>query len=276
MSRERGLAMRRRESGGGRPSTRVALGIVCGIPILAALVVFSGLGLVAFLGQRGDEQTWLRWSSVGEAFGAVNSIVSAIAVAVLVITWTLQSRDLRKQWAELTRQREILDETRAALCRSADADLRKLHVSLIRMAIDKPHLARVWPSDAAFEQTVREQHLYANLLLQHVWLQYTLGVATREEMVNNVRFLFASPEIRAFWRDTTYSRNSVYVENTDELTLAATANQIFQEYEAVLACSDPPTSRRRGDRAWAAEDLQGSAWHPTANSDPPSPPAACP
>ena len=78
--------MRRRESGGGRPSTRVVFGIVCGIPILAGSVVFSGLGLVAFLGKRGDERTWLRWSSVGEAFGAVNAIVSAIAVAVLVIT----------------------------------------------------------------------------------------------------------------------------------------------------------------------------------------------
>src|SRR5882724_1137422 len=120
---------------------RAMLWTLIATPLVAAVVIASGVGLVAILGRRGDDSTWTRWSSVGQAFGVVNSVVSALAVAALVITWALQSRDLRDQRAELTVQRRILERAEAALCRSADVDVRKLHVTLIGMAVDNPHLA---------------------------------------------------------------------------------------------------------------------------------------
>lgn len=211
--------------------------------ILTAAVVIGGVALVAFLGDHGDDASWSRWSDVGQAFGVVNSVVSAFAVAALVITWTLQMRDRRDQQAELVLQRRIVEGAETALRRSADVDFRRLHVTMTRMAVDHPHLAEVWPSHSGVDPVEQSQHMYANLLIQHVWLGFTAGIVSREEMIANLRFLFASPKIRAFWRDTADSRHSVYVENTGETTLAAIADEIWREYEELLACSKEPGKR---------------------------------
>jgi hypothetical protein len=184
---------------------------------LAGTVVAVGIGMVALVGRGGDDSTWRRWSDVGQAFGVVNSVVAALAVAALVITSRAQSRSQRDQQTELS--------------------LRQLHVTLTRMAIDNPHLAAVWPRTAMEDPVTQSQYMYANLLLQHAWLQYKTGIDTREEMINNLRFLFASPKIRAFWEKTANSRQSIYIEGTSEASLADVADHIWQEYQAVLACS---------------------------------------
>ncbi|MEV4347595.1 DUF6082 family protein [Actinoplanes sp. NPDC049596] len=228
---------------------RPMLLIMFAVPLLTVVVLMTGIGMVALIGRRGDDTTWSRWSSVGEAFGVVNSVVSAIAVAAVVITWSLQRRDLRDQRVELAMQRQVLEGTEAALRRSADVDVRRLHVTLIGMALDNRDLADVWPSDPGTDAVTRSQHLYSNLLLQHVWVQYTAGVATREEMVSNLRYLFASPKVRAFWRDTANNRQNIYVESSAELSLAVVADTIWREYEAVLSCSDERADRERGATA---------------------------
>ncbi|MDP9799729.1 hypothetical protein J2S43_008241 [Catenuloplanes nepalensis] len=166
--------------------------------------------MVAMLGRGQDALTWARWGDVGDAFGVVNSVASTMAVAALATTWILQTRDLRDQRAESAVQRTILERAESALQRSADIDLRKLHMDLIHMAIDTPHLARVWPHQSGVNEMTQSQHMYANLLIQHAWLQHTTNIASREEMISNVRYLFASPAVRAFWKETVESRESIY------------------------------------------------------------------
>ena len=171
-----------------------------------------------------------------------------MAVAALVITWTLQSRDMQAQRAELELQRTALKGAETALTRSAYVDVRRLHVSLARMALQNPALAEVWPVSAGTDARTQGQYMYANLLLQHVWLQHTAGIATREEMMSNLRYFFASPKMRAYWRDTTASRETIYVEDTEERGLAAAADEIWREYEAVLACSADTVEQVRSTR----------------------------
>ncbi|WP_189082216.1 DUF6082 family protein [Mangrovihabitans endophyticus] len=234
--------------------------------MLTGTVVLIGIGLVSMLGQRGDSLPWAQWSDIGEAFGAVNAVASAFAVLALVITWALQARELRSQRTEIIALRTVVQRAEAALQRSADVDVRHLHVDLTRMAIENPDLAEVWPRHAEAAPAVRAQYLYANLLLQHAWLQHTTGLATREEMISNLRFLFASPTVRAFWRETANSRQSIYVNDSRELGLAATADQIWREYESVLACSRPADRSSTG-REWAKQDVQD----PTAAHSPSDP-----
>jgi hypothetical protein len=215
--------------------------------VLTGSVISLGVGLVAILGRRGDNSTWARWSSVGEAFGVVNSVVAAFALAALVITYMMQSRDLRLQREDLALQRGILESAEASLRRSADVDVRKLHVSLIQMATQDARLAEVWPSGVGTDEVTRRQHMYANLLLQHVWLQYTAGIASKEEMISNLRHLFTSPRVRAYWEETAKIRRNVYVDGTEELTLAMLADAIWREYENVLACTDERFTRSGDD-----------------------------
>lgn len=104
------------------------------------------------------------------------------------------------------------------------------------------------PNDGGSDSATQRQYFYANLLVQHVWLQHTTGIATHDEMVNNLKYLFTSPMIRAFWGDTANSRRNIYVEGTAEQSLDTVATEIWNEYEAVLACSPENSSRRRERR----------------------------
>ncbi|AGL14161.1 DUF6082 family protein [Actinoplanes sp. N902-109] len=180
-----------------------------------------------------------------------NALVPALAVAALMVTWTQQSRDRQLRREELAAQGKLLQNAEAALRVSAEVDIRKLHMSLIRTAIDNPHLADVWPTHSGTDAETKISHMYANLIVQHVWLQYTTGIDSHEEMVSNLRYVFASPKIRAFWSESANSRESVYVEETTELSLAAVADEIWREYEDVLACSegvDAEAAERRSRR----------------------------
>ncbi|WP_250038009.1 DUF6082 family protein [Paractinoplanes maris] len=264
------------DSPGGRSLayTKATLWIVGLVLLVSAGAVLAGIGLVAVLARNGDDVTWSRWSSVGEAFGAVNSLISVLAVAAVVVTWTSQYRLLREQRAEVAEQR-LMEERRA------DLELRKMHVDLMRMALERPHLAEVWPRIAGADALVESQHMYANLILQHVWLEYSSGQSSHDQMVNNVRYLMASPAMRAFWRDTENNRRSIYAENTEQSELIAVTHEIWRQCEAVLACSTVPESTR-SKRGRTVEDLNGSNWRampgshasePSATPSRPIPPA---
>jgi hypothetical protein len=129
-----------------------------------------------------------------------------------------------------------------ALHRSVNAEVRNQHIALMQMAINDPDLAAVWPHDGSNDPLTQRQYFYANLLIQHAWLQHTTGIATHAEMISNLKHLFASPIVRAFWRDTANTRQNVYVDGTGEKGLATAASEIWSEYEAVLACS--PEAKR--------------------------------
>lgn len=96
------------------------------------------------------------------------------AVAVVLVTWSTQYRILRDQDAELVQQRKIQEDR-------ADLELRKMHVDLIRMALNDNRLAEVWPRIAGVDPVTESQHMYANLLLQHIWLEYSAGRSSRDQ-----------------------------------------------------------------------------------------------
>jgi uncharacterized protein DUF6082 len=228
-------------------------------PLLATAVVIAGIGLVALLGQRGDEVTWSRWSSIGEAFGVVNSVTSALAVLALVITWLLQSRDLREQ--------------RMSFAHALEVEARKMHVTLIRMAVDHPHLGDVWPGTSGMDAARRSKYMYANLIVQHIWTLHTTNLISREEMISNLRYQFASPQMRDFWRDTANSRHSIYVEDQPENELTAIIDRICGYYEAMIDFSAGSVKRQESTREWAAEDRQGGGWADGVMANPSPPPA---
>ncbi|MEU4692336.1 DUF6082 family protein [Actinoplanes sp. NPDC023714] len=198
-------------------SSRDVFRIVSATLALTAAVVTAGVGIVALIGQRGADTTWQRWSDVGQAFGAVSSVVAAFAVAALVVTSTAQSRSQRDQQTEIS--------------------LRQQHIELAKMAIDNPHLAAVWPRTTMEDPVTQAQYRYANLLLQHAWLHHKTGLSSREEMISNMRYFFASPTIRDFWEKTASTRRSIYVQGAPDAGMAEIADQIWQECRAVIECS---------------------------------------
>jgi hypothetical protein len=193
--------------------------------LLIAAVLVTGVGMVSVLGDFAHKGTWDLWSSVGQAFGVLASVLSGLALAAVVIVFRAQRRELIAQQTELTLQR-------VALNRSAGANVRMLHVYLIGMAINDPLLANVWPSSSpGVSPELHRQHLYANLVVQHARLHRILDDYSDAEFASNLRYLFTSPVIREFWRSGKESRAGLLIPGTAEFSFAEQVDSICREFE---------------------------------------------
>jgi hypothetical protein len=214
------------------------VGVATTSAIAIAVILLTGVGVVAVIGRNGSAATWSRWSSVGQAFGVLSSVFSGLAVAVLVVTSWIQIQEIRKQRTEVAAWQASLQRTQGELYRSAEADLRKLHVELVKMAIQDDELATVWPSFGPEIGVARNrQYLYANLLLQHTRLQVRVGDIGPAQMQTSLRYLFKNPIMRRYWKDTADSRSGILVPGTPEYVFDHEADKICREYDAVLYCA---------------------------------------
>jgi hypothetical protein len=107
----------------------------------------------------------------------------------------------------LARQTAELNRAFKQLHRSAEADLRTLHVSLLRMAIEQPDLAPVWPGYEHLDPDRARQFLYANLIYGHLYLHYQLGNSSSEELRANLRLSVRTARFREYWEHARPWRN---------------------------------------------------------------------
>ncbi|GAA1872615.1 hypothetical protein GCM10009687_45570 [Asanoa iriomotensis] len=199
--------------------------------VAGALVV--GLAASSAIAGTATDADWTVRANVGEAFGLLNAIFSGLALAAVVVTFWMQFTELRSQRAELAVQRDSLVRTQAELHRSAEADLRRLHVDLVKMSIADPDLASVWPKVTDSIERHR-QYLYANLILQHNWLQLQISDFSETELQSTFRYLFSSPIIREYWIMTGGVRGRVVVPGTFEHRMTLLGDEVCAEYEHVL------------------------------------------
>src|SRR5439155_11129773 len=129
-------------------------------------------------------------------------------------------------------QRDAMTKSHNELRRSAEADLRMLHMELIKMSIADPQLAEVWPEFTPnLSPGQNRQYLYANLIYQHIRLCLQIGDYTDDEVQFHLRYLFSSPVIRGYWNAAQHSRRAL-VPQTHEGQFAQLADEICREYEA--------------------------------------------
>jgi hypothetical protein len=179
--------------------------------VTAAL--FVGLAASSMIADTAPDPAWAVRANVGEAFGVLNAIFSGLALVAVVVTFWMQFTELRSQRAELALQRDSLIQTQAELHRSAEADLRHLHLDLVKMSISDPELAMVWPKVTSSPERHR-QFQYANLILQHAWLQLKTTDYSEAELQSTLRYLFSSPILREYWITTKEFRNRILVSGS--------------------------------------------------------------
>jgi hypothetical protein len=174
--------------------------------VLAAAVVASCLlvGVVVVpivLLYRADQSTLERWSLIGQAVEPVGIFYSGAALFAVLIALALQRRQLRTQAIELSaalREQE----------RSSEISLRQLHNDLIKMAIDDPELADVWPPMAPGVPEGRQDH-YCNLILNLQKVAYEAGTIERAELESVLRYLMTSPAVYSFWTKARAARVTI-------------------------------------------------------------------
>jgi hypothetical protein len=184
-----------------------AAALTLGLVMFMIAVFCAGIAAAAVISRVADKDTWITWGNVGQTFESINAIFSGLAFAALVVTFWIQLKELREQRQELQLQREAAIGARDELRRSSLADLRGLHVGLIRFAVDDDDLAAVWPEIEAGASPVRNrQFLYANLILQNLWISLEMGEYSARAIETELRYLFSSRLMRDYWSATSAFR----------------------------------------------------------------------
>ncbi len=211
------------------------------VAIAAGLVsacVFFGIVLVPIvLLYRADDATLSRWSLIGQAVEPIGILYSGAALFAVIVALALQRRQLRTQANELSvalREQE----------RNSELALRQLHTDLIRMAIDDPELAAVWPPMAPGVQSGRTDH-YCNLILNLQKVAYEAGTIEKPELAGVLHYLMSSPQMYSFWTKVRSARLAVTGGDAGEDFFTA---EVDTAYRGISAAGGPDTSVRTPSR----------------------------
>ena len=224
---------------------------------LTFLTLLAGVGVAAVLGERGQTADWAKWSDVGQTFGVLSSIFSGVALVTVVVIARMQVRELQEQ-------RQLLMRSHSQLQRAAEAGRGRLHLEVLRMAIDDPELAEVWPPfEPGLSAKQNRQYLYANIIyqLQQTWMG--IGGHSGEDVLETMRYLFTSPIMRDYWKAAERARASL-VPGTAEYELARKVDELWRHYEAVVAARPRNVQDIREHRGEQPEGAGGGPEAPEA------------
>jgi hypothetical protein len=197
------------------------------------VLVVAGVLAASLAARVESPEVWDRWAKVGDAFGVLNGLLSGMAFVGLVVTLWVQFRELALQRSELRLQRDAIVHSGEELRRSADANLRMLHFELLKMAIDDPALAEVWPDPAnAADERHSRQLLYANLVFQHLSLSMLVARYTDEQIREALRYTFDSPLMREYWRLARRARRRTQVPGSDAWRVARLGDEVLAAMES--------------------------------------------
>jgi hypothetical protein len=155
-----------------------------------------------------------RSGNAGQAYGAVASASAVLVLFLMAKTFglqreetslqrrelELQREEMRLQRTELELQRKEMRRSAGELHRSAEAELRGLHMQLLKMSIGDPELAEVWQEPVPHLSVKRNrQYLYANLIYCHSMLLHKLGMVTDREAIGHMRHVLGNAIFQDYW-----------------------------------------------------------------------------
>ena len=130
-----------------------------------------------------------RMSDLGQAYGGIAALLSALALLGLAVGISIQLRELRQSRLQL---------------------LREQHQALLGRALDDPTLAAVWGgfgNQAAL--SVWKAEAYANLIMSQWEMMHELGSLSDTELRANAALLFQSAAAWNYWSRVQPLRSSL-------------------------------------------------------------------
>jgi hypothetical protein len=195
--RTRGAIMNRTQG----PSLFVGLGFTLAV---VGVLLLSGLLPLAIVAASDGRVSWSDLANIGQAYGTVSALLSAFALIGVVGSLVLQRRQM-----QATRQYET----------------KKMHLDLVRMAVENPLLLSV-EGDVDPDGQVKA---YANLLVSHWALAWDVRAMTGRSVRANAARLFNQQVVRDWWRDfgnsyATSAERRGFVKIMDEEYVRAAPN----------------------------------------------------
>jgi hypothetical protein len=154
------------------------------------LVIFSPLGLRALANSY--ELNWTKLSNVGQTYGAISALITALAFGGVVISLWYQAREV-----SVTRAQAI----------------RSFHFDLLRMELeDEGHM---WASGAPWGYAIPanfqglRQHVFVHMWLSFWQSQFVLKEMSAESVHGAAKELFHGKAGREYWNNVGHSRLEV-------------------------------------------------------------------
>ncbi|GAA3457701.1 DUF6082 family protein [Dactylosporangium matsuzakiense] len=174
----------------------------------------------------GTTDAWNRLSLIGQAYGSVSAIISAIALAGVVVSLVVQRQ-----------------QTRIA----AQYSFRQQHFAVYRAALDDPALMECIGSNQDLDISKRRQLIYINLISTFWYSAWHVGDLRDAELSSNLKSEIFSTEIGRLWwqraREFRAAAHDQTLSRFDQLIEAA-----YQEVIASLVAAAAPQSAA-GERA---------------------------
>jgi hypothetical protein len=151
--------------------------LLFGLLLLIAAFIAVGVALSPIFVRYidGSEVDWSRLSDIGQAYGAVSALLSALALGVIV---TLQRSQVRYERSWL---------------------LREMHVDIIKIALDDPVYTQCWGPRMAPPGMDERLFYYVNLILNLWFYSWQHGELRDEQVRVYAASLFEGAVGREFW-----------------------------------------------------------------------------
>lgn len=214
-------------------NTSIAILVVGGV----GLIVISPAGLNLLSAAKGVD--WLKLSSIGQTYGAVSALISGIALAGVVISLILQSREFN-----LAREQAF----------------RTYHFDLIRFAIDNPSFISSWGYIAREGSSLEDVRRagYTNMIVSFWSTGYATGWLDGSEVRRSFEDMFRGEEGRKYWDGS----RRLWLQNSDRRKRQF-ARIAEAEYGKALAAGPPLAPAR----AVLEEKGSNRVEHSLANRD---------
>ncbi|WP_238015023.1 DUF6082 family protein [Dactylosporangium sp. AC04546] len=168
--------MARRRSTGEQVRRRRAVAVAVGGLALIAAVLLSPLLLAWATTWRLE---WTRLSDVGQAYGTISAVLSALAFYAVAISILLQRSQYRLIEEQAVRQR---------------------HFELLTFAMEHPRYMAAWggsPSGSSHDPSLIT---FANLIMSHWYMLWRIGNISETDLRTETSAYFVGPVGREFWQ----------------------------------------------------------------------------
>jgi hypothetical protein len=126
-----------------------------------------------------DITDWTRLSEIGQTYGAVSAVLSALALGAVAVSVSIQARQAKAGQIQAVRQ---------------------FHLDLIRMQLDDlPTYLPCWgPLDLPSPMAQR-RHIYTNLVFSYGSMGYNVGEISEPWLRDMLNGMFQSESARRYW-----------------------------------------------------------------------------
>ena len=201
----------------------LGLGVGVAAAAVMAIVLLSPFALSRFAVIVNPDE-WSQLSDVGQTYGAVSALISALAIGGVAATLLLQGRQARSQTVQT---------------------VRGLHFELTRIALEKPELyIPCWRPLRAATLEEKQQHLYQNLLISWMWMNYDLTRFPDAQLRTLFSQLFLGAPAREYWRAVENGWLPTYAGAWSNRRGRRFYRILTEEFERAEANGDPTMPRQ--------------------------------